>query len=127
MVKNEAEMIPLPKNSGYQIMSKAATTLPERLEDKLGRKAGVEESVKLIIVHNARKNPEQFDFARRILENAPNSILVATGDPFDLESLPEARTMVCTFGSHPEAMEALASLLAGEFKAVGRLPVTLKL
>ncbi len=52
-------------------------------------------------------------------------ILVAARDPYDVSAIPEAGTAICTYGSRPCSIQALAEVLAGRWPAQGRLPVSL--
>lgn len=53
-------------------------------------------------------------------------ILVATGNPHDLKVVPGVGTYICTYSQRPEAMVALAEILLGHRKPVGRAPVDIQ-
>lgn len=83
-------------------------------------------SVTVALTENAWKDPEQAAAVRRLLRDRPEAIVVATRDPYDLRALPETRTFICTYSPRPEAMAALARVLAGQDVATGTLPVALE-
>jgi len=49
--------------------------------------------------------------------------LVATRNPYDIASFPQAATYVATYSWTKPAMQALGRILLGEVNPVGRLPV----
>lgn len=86
----------------------------------LGKKAGYV----IVISQNAKKNQLQAEFIRRLQENLERVILVASRDPYDIHVVPGIGTYLCTYSTRPEAMDALAQVLVGMFRPVGRLPVS---
>jgi beta-N-acetylhexosaminidase len=52
-------------------------------------------------------------------------IVAAIREPYDLRRFPNVANYLCTFGYRNCSLEALADALFGEFKASGRLPVTI--
>ena len=85
------------------------------------------ESVRATIVlsRNAANDEKQADFIRSLIKQVDNVILVATQNPYDISVAPEVPAYICTYGSHREAMDALAKILLGVAKPTGRLPVTI--
>ncbi len=83
-------------------------------------------NITIVLTQNAANNPGQSQFVRNILDKVPNTIVVATGEPYDIAIAPDnIHTYLCTYSNHPEAMRALAYVLMGRFIASGRLPVTI--
>lgn len=81
--------------------------------------------IAVVLTQNAWNDPGQAGLARRLLDRFPHTIVVAVCDPYDLRVVPAARTFLCTYSPRPEAMEALARVLAGMERPAGRLPVVL--
>ena len=96
----------------------------------------------ILLTQAATRNPGQADFLRKVGDLCLHSpsrgtvagskgrvvpvILVAVREPYDISLFPEAGTYICTYGSRPESMEALAQILTGACAARGRLPVRME-
>ena len=78
-----------------------------------------------MLSRNAANDEKQADFIRSLIKQVDNVILVATQNPYDISVAPEVPAYICTYGSHREAMDALAKILLGVAKPTGRLPVTI--
>ncbi len=66
------------------------------------------------------------DSNRRLVEALVDSgkpVVVVTNDPYEAGCPPSVDTVVCTFGTMPESLEAAAAYLFGNGPAEGRLPV----
>ncbi len=68
----------------------------------------------------------QGDVIRELLKIRDDLIVVATGNPYDIRQFPNAKTYIATFGFRDCQIKALFDVLLGEFKPVGRLPVSIK-
>lgn len=79
----------------------------------------------IIVTHNrGRPDPWQIEVVRRAHESADRRlIVVTTGTPYDLTSLPPVPTYLATYGREPVMLMAAARVLAGEIPPRGRLPV----
>lgn len=77
----------------------------------------------VILTQNASKDPVQAQFVRAITEQVPNTVLVATRDPYDIRIAPNVHTYLCTYSNRPQAIDALAQVLLGTARATGKLPV----
>lgn len=80
----------------------------------------------VLLTASACAEAAQLEAARTIAGAARGPIVhVATGLPYDLGLLPQARARLATFDDGTGAIRALAEVLAGERPPVGRLPVSL--
>lgn len=64
--------------------------------------------------------------ARRVeaqLEKDPDTVVVSTGEPFDLDRFPSARTLVACYSSEEPMRSALRAALYGGTPCTGRLPI----
>jgi beta-N-acetylhexosaminidase len=64
-------------------------------------------------------------FLREILEERPDCVSLSMKTPYDLTVLPEVETALACYGDTPPTLKALASVLLGEIRPSGRLPVEL--
>lgn len=64
-------------------------------------------------------------FLREVLEERPDSVSLSMKTPYDLTVLPEVETALACYGDTPPTLKALASVLLGEIRPSGRLPVEL--
>ncbi len=62
---------------------------------------------------------------RRLIRLRPDTLVVALGNPYDLQGVPEAGTCVATYGYRRVQMEALLKVLSGGVPPRGRLPVSI--
>jgi beta-N-acetylhexosaminidase len=81
----------------------------------------------VILTRRALLHPAQAHAVDALLAVAPEALLVAALEPFDVARFPQARNVACTYGDDEPSFEALADVLAGRAVARGRLPVTLAL
>jgi len=58
-----------------------------------------------------------------LLEAKVPTIVVAVRGPYDLLAFPQAPTYLALYGSNPPALDALANVLSGKVKPMGKLPV----
>jgi beta-N-acetylhexosaminidase len=90
------------------------------LRERLGR-------FDLIVVGTfaAHIQPAQAELAAAVLASEKRTVTIALRTPWDLLAYPSARTHVCSYGTLPPSMDALAAALIGEAPFVGRLPVAI--
>lgn len=74
---------------------------------------------------NAFHTPGQAALVKAVLRTGIPAICVALRMPYDLAAYPEADTYLCTYSLLEPSMRALASVLFGEARACGRLPVSI--
>jgi len=80
----------------------------------------------VIVTRRAHLHERQARAVDTLLASYPDAVLVSAREPFDVARFPEARNVLCTYGDEPVVLEALAEVLAGRSKPVGRLPVRLR-
>jgi beta-N-acetylhexosaminidase len=81
--------------------------------------------VTFVLSENATINEDQAAFIQRASSELPDLVLIATKNPYDISVAPSVHTYICTYGSQPEAMEALAKVLLGLEQATGSIPVAI--
>lgn len=64
--------------------------------------------------------------AEAYLDSASKSVLLALRNPYDAEVL-KADAVICSFGDAEPSLEAVVSVLVGEFVPSGKLPVSLEI
>ncbi|HEX8990524.1 MAG TPA: glycoside hydrolase family 3 N-terminal domain-containing protein [Anaerolineales bacterium] len=74
---------------------------------------------------NAFNQPDQQALVSAILGTGIPTVLVAMRLPYDLASVPEAQTTVCTYSILEPSMRALAAALSGVKAFEGQLPVSI--
>lgn len=75
----------------------------------------------LVVVKDVARHPGQESLVRSL----PGAGIVAAGLPYDLLRFKDAPLLVATYGVHEGAFLRLASVLGGELRFQGRLPVDL--
>jgi beta-N-acetylhexosaminidase len=83
-----------------------------------------------ILVAPFSRTPEvemlQADMVREILKMREDAIVIATGNPYDIQHFQEVKTYLVTFGFRDTQIRALFDNLTGNFQPVGKLPVEIK-
>lgn len=79
----------------------------------------------IVLSENATIDETQAKFIQKVVSEAPNVILIATRNPYDISVAPAVGTYLCTYGTQSEAMESLAEVLLGLKHATGSLPVSI--
>ena len=79
--------------------------------------------VVVVATSNASGSATQRDLVSALLASGKPVVLVATRNPYDIASFPQAATYVATYSWTKPAMQALGRILVGEVNPVGRLPV----
>lgn len=79
----------------------------------------------IVLSENATIDENQAKFIQKVVSEAPNVVLVATRNPYDISVAPAVGTYLCTYGTQSEAMESLAEVLLGLKPATGSLPVSI--
>jgi beta-N-acetylhexosaminidase len=95
--------------------------------EDIGRVCGEARGVDAVIVGtiDAFRHRGQQELVRALASVGPPVVLVALRSPLDAASMPEARTVVCTYSIHDPSTDAAAAVLFGELTATGQLPVSL--
>jgi beta-N-acetylhexosaminidase len=81
----------------------------------------------VLLSRRAHAHASQREALDALLAAAPDALLVALREPFDVTLFPAARNVVCALGDGEVSVAALADVLSGRQPAVGRLPVALTL
>jgi beta-N-acetylhexosaminidase len=77
----------------------------------------------LIGTIDAHRQPAQLELVEAIAGTGRPVVAVALRGPWDVAAYPASMTALATYSILPESLEALAAVLAGEARALGRLPV----
>ncbi|MEO8230569.1 MAG: hypothetical protein ABI628_12520 [Chloroflexota bacterium] len=75
--------------------------------------------------HRRVARPRPGGAGRGLLGVGVPTVTVALGTPWDLASYPRAPVHLATYSILPESLAALAGVLSGRLRPVGRLPVAL--
>jgi len=78
----------------------------------------------LVLARRAHLHPAQAAAIDRILEDAPDAIVVSMLEPFDVPLFARARHVLAAYGDDPAAIGGLADVLFGGSLPAGRLPVS---
>lgn len=94
-------------------------------EERLNLARKVVDSVDVVILatRNAHLVDEQRDFAQKIIDNAKQVILLCLRNPYDVNVLKGAGTIMCSCGDSVPSVQAAVDALLGEFDPTGQLPV----
>ena len=77
----------------------------------------------VLLMRRAHIYAEQQQAVERLLEIAPDAVLVSTREPFDALLFPQARNVVCTYGDDAPSIAGLARVLFGDVEPAGRMPL----
>lgn len=87
--------------------------------------AAQNKTVVIIPVDDLNNNTNQLKLVRDLVEAGNPVIAIAHRNPFDVALLPDAVTVLVTYGFNPPIRDALADVLSGKIEPSGVLPVTL--
>jgi beta-N-acetylhexosaminidase len=79
--------------------------------------------VVVVATSNASGSESQRNLVNALLATGKPVVLVATRNPYDIASLPQAPTYIATYSWTAPSMQAVARALLGETNPVGKLPV----
>jgi beta-N-acetylhexosaminidase len=79
--------------------------------------------VVVVATSNAAGSAAQRDLVSALLGTGKPVVLVATRNPYDIASLPQAPTYVASYSWAKPAMQAVGRVLFGDVDPVGKLPV----
>ncbi|HEX3550731.1 MAG TPA: beta-N-acetylhexosaminidase [Candidatus Elarobacter sp.] len=79
----------------------------------------------VVMTRDAHLAPAQQRAVARILDAAPDALVVSARTPFDARLWPAARRVVCLYGDSAIAFEGAADVLSGRAAPRGTLPVRL--
>ncbi|MBL8117622.1 MAG: beta-N-acetylhexosaminidase [Anaerolineae bacterium] len=81
----------------------------------------------VLVTRSADLIAEQFEFAREFLWLAHRVVLVCLRNPYDVEVLAGANTVLCTFGDTEPSVQAAADAVMGDYVPHAKLPVPIQL
>ncbi len=148
LVRNEAGIVPLPEGPVQVVTLVGDAAIPEGPPGPASLSAMLQTLQRpahdvvlssrdswdapaggvVIVVTCSRGRPAQWqvDVVRRAYEaQRDRLVVVATGTPYDLASLPPVATFVATYGREAALLLAAARMLVGATPPRGRLPVTI--
>ncbi|MFU1794684.1 beta-N-acetylhexosaminidase [Paenibacillus azoreducens] len=98
----------------------------EEIEETLNTAASFSQVVLATYTAGSTLPEGQMSLAEKLLRQNHGKLVVAsTRNPYDLNDIPEIPAYLCCYENTPYFMEALASILAGQSEAEGKLPVSL--
>ena len=77
----------------------------------------------ILLTYNAHLFPRQMEHAKKLLKQKKEVVVVAIRNPYDVIDIPEAQTVLATYGFQDCSMRALAGVLCGEIVPKGVMPV----
>jgi beta-N-acetylhexosaminidase len=102
---------------------RAAEPHPDSLA--LAHQLSAEGDVLVIATRSAHLIPEQLELARTFMSASRRCILLCLRNPYDVDVLPAAGTVICTCGDSSPSVQAAVDALLGVFTPTGKLPVPL--
>jgi beta-N-acetylhexosaminidase len=79
----------------------------------------------VVVLGTVNAPPGQVRLVEALLTTGRSLITVALRTPYDLAAYPDARTFLCTYGSHWPSLQALAAAIFGEIPLTGRIPAAI--
>lgn len=108
LLKNKKLLLLMPAH--LKDNAKELTFLPECqivfYEDKIDNLPTEPAEVFLVITYNAWKSPDLIHSINTLLQETPTSIILAVGNPLDIDLLPHATGYIKTFSPIPISLEA---------------------
>jgi len=81
--------------------------------------------VLLVATRNAHSNPTQQQLAQKVIQAAPETVLLALRNPYDVDII-QVEPALCTFGDSAPSLEAAALALKGDYQPAGQRPASAK-
>ncbi|MFS1512170.1 glycoside hydrolase family 3 protein [Chengkuizengella sp. SCS-71B] len=83
----------------------------------------------VVATYDVKSFPKQIELVKMLAERCEKEksklITVAIRTPYDIQAFPEVKTFLACYENRPMMIEALANVLVGTEKAVGKVPVKL--
>lgn len=102
----------------------SADPLPDALDQ--ARRMAKTAEVTIVATRSAHLLDRQREIAQEMLDLADKSILLCLRNPYDVEVLDGADTVLCTCGDGAPSLQAAVDALLGRFTPTGRLPVPVR-
>lgn len=112
----------LPKVTGVSL--KSAEFTDEQVAQV--RRLAADSDVLILATRNAHLIPAQRELAQDLIGRAKKTILLCLRNPYDVDVLSGADTILCTCGDSTPSLEAAVEALLGQFSPSARLPVPLE-
>ena len=141
LLRDDAQLIPLPPDARPMVVEPpAAAGFGKALGIGLVFTVGANPTAAEIqtVVGSARdgrtvivatadvaQNRGQARLVEALMDGKIPTIVIATRSPYDLLAFPQAPTYLAIYGANPPMLDALAAVLHGQAKPVGKLPVEL--
>jgi len=102
---------------------------PDPTEETWQHAQQVAKQVEVLVLatRSAHLQPEQLQRAQELLKLARQVILVCLRNPYDVNELSGARTILCACGDSTPSLSAVVAALFGDFTPTGKLSVQVKL
>jgi beta-N-acetylhexosaminidase len=84
-----------------------------------------EDCTVIVAIHDVSANSQQIKLIQGLVDEGIPVIVLASRNPFDVMKVPEAATVLISYGLNPPVREALAEVLAGKLQPSGQLPIDL--
>jgi beta-N-acetylhexosaminidase len=78
----------------------------------------------IFLLRRAYQHAAQRDAVKALLVAAPDALVIALREPFDVWAFPQARHIACAYDDGEESMDALADAIAGRLRPGGILPIS---
>ncbi|HEX3466008.1 MAG TPA: beta-N-acetylhexosaminidase [Candidatus Elarobacter sp.] len=108
-----------------EMMRVAPEPAPEDVDVLLEHIPALGDREFVIVTRDAHLYATQDDAVQRILERAPDALIVSARSPYDALLWPQAKRIVCIYGGQPISLEGCADVLSGRAEVRGTLPVRL--
>jgi hypothetical protein len=99
----------------------SSTQAPEKVNYALELAASAD--LLIVATRNAHLNPEQWELSQALLRAARKSIVLCLRNPYDVNLLSDADTILCTCGDSTPSLHAIVDVLMGYVIPTARLPV----
>jgi beta-N-acetylhexosaminidase len=150
LLRNEAEVLPLARNTGRKVLvtgfgELTTTTLgqaiaahgltPQVLDtgfspspEAIAEAVAAARASELVVVSTFNAwtpGASQLELVEALLATGKPVIVAAVGTPYDVAYLPGAQTFITSLSYQPPSLEAMVEAMFGEVDPGGRLPVTI--
>ena len=114
---------------GWKIRSYNAALTPRKKDSR--RAAECAKGADLLIVTSLqwadKTNINQKNAIHGLIKENKNTVFISTMSPYDIKNYPEADVVLATYGLNKYALQTAASIILGNLKPHGVLPVNLQL